>query len=74
VKEGLSGGILDVAEEGPRLVLQASGVLVEVYQETGSLNQSLVRLMEGCSIDIILDALVRSDSVLKWCPVLVVTG
>jgi hypothetical protein len=58
VKAGLSSDVLDITEVGPRLVLQAAGVLVEIDQVAGGLHQSLVRLTEGCGVDIVLDSLV----------------
>jgi hypothetical protein len=63
VKSGLTSGVLDLAEEGQRVVLQAASILVDVDQVTICLHQRLVGLTEGCGVDVILNPLVRRDSI-----------
>jgi hypothetical protein len=74
MKVGLSGSVLDVTTEGPRSVLKAARVLVEVNQVTDSPHQSLIRLAEGCGVDIDLDPLVRTDSIHERCQEPLVAG
>jgi hypothetical protein len=74
VLAGINCGVSDLAKEDTRLVLQAVCILVEVDQVAGRLHQGLVGPAKGCSIDVVLDPLVRRNSVYERCEMPVVPG